>query len=119
LVAACSIAPPRAPDAAAVDRMDVTYGKQAARTIDDPAAIGRFVAFVNAHDDGWYKPLDTFPTPSGRVVCRRGDAVAYFAWLGPNWIGGRDDGEDAKSNRLRTLSDTEAAELRVILGIAE
>jgi len=109
------------PESSAVGRVVVTLpgaGRQGReRVIEDRKAVERFVAFLRAHNDGWQKPWDTFPSSQYTVSLKRGEELLLVVWVGTNWIGGREGGGGSSDNRLRSLSDRERAEVLEILGI--
>jgi len=86
------------------------------RTLEDPETIGRFVAFLRAHNEHWSTPRDTFPTPQRTVSLQNGKDDLLILWLGPNWIGGQ-EGNGRSDSRLRALSGPEMAEVLQILGL--
>ena len=86
--------------------------------ITDEDQIDRFVEFVNSRQDGWRQPWDTFPAGRWTVSVKQADNTIAVFWPSSGQIGGREGGQGADSNRLRTLSEKEWSELRAILGIA-
>jgi hypothetical protein len=84
--------------------------------INDPKAVERFLAFLEAHNGGWHKPWGTFPTPRYTVALKRDNALLLAIWVGGSWIGGREGSGDS-GERLRILSETERAEVLGILGV--
>jgi hypothetical protein len=108
------------PEASAVNRLEVSRsGGDPERefVIEDAKTVERFLSFLRRHKDGWYKPWDTFPTPQYSVSLKRDDKLVMVVWVGTNWIGGREGGDGAADNRLRSLSDRERAEILEILRI--
>jgi hypothetical protein len=125
-VSSCTLrsspAPPlRIPDASMVSQI-VVSGSTAGvedpeRALKDPETIGRFVAFLRAHNEGWSTPGDTFPSSYHTVSLQRGKDVLLVVWQGSGWIGGREGDGGASDNRLRALSGEEMTEFLQILGL--
>ena len=109
------------PEVSAVGRMVISWqsadGKQCERVIEDPKEVERFLAFLRVHNDEWRKPWNTFPGGQYTVTLERDKELLLVLWMGSNWLGGREGSGGFSDNRLRSLSDTERAELLEILGI--
>ncbi|MDB5310616.1 MAG: hypothetical protein JWO38_4818 [Gemmataceae bacterium] len=111
------------PDASTVGRVVVSWsgsgigGPEQERVIEDPKAVERLLAFLRAHNDGWRKPWDTFPTPQYTVHLKRNNELLLVVWVGANWIGGREGSGDSSQNRLRSLSEQERAEVLEIFDV--
>ena len=86
--------------------------------INDDKSIQEFIHFLNATNNNWSQPFDTFP--GGLYFITLNDSAnqpLIRMWVGANWIAGRNLEDDAHGNRLRRLSEEESANLYRLLKI--
>ena len=92
-------------------------GKEREFVIEDPKAVERLLAFLRAQNDGWRRPMYTFPSGQYTISITRDKELLVVIWVGADWIGGREGSGGASDNRLRSLSEGKRAELLEILNL--
>src|SRR5689334_15108037 len=94
-----------------VDRIDVIDQQDPARredishvsiAITDSEKIGSVIDFLDQHNSFWYGEITTFPSSRFTAVFYDKGEVKLVLWIGYEWIGGRNGGEERKDNRQRS-----------------
>jgi hypothetical protein len=90
----------------------------APHVISDAASVGKVVSYLLAHNSGFRKPADTFPTPEHTVIIRDRSGDRTVVWVGSNWLGGREVEGTPGDRRLRHLDPKDRVELLALLGLS-
>ena len=113
LLVGCASTPPvHIPHLSEIDRVEINPGNH---VIEGEVEISLLLEFIQNHNSRWEQTAFTFPTPQCTVAFRSEQQWLLVLWVGPKWIGIRDEGEDATQNRLQSISDDALQELYSLL----
>ena len=107
------------PSAHDVSRIEVIDNSHSAnktlRVATEVGRISKIMEFTRGINNGWFTNANTFPGPKYTITFENGNNFLMVLWLGPGWMGGRDNTNNGKC--LRDISPSQTNELGDLLNV--